>query len=658
MFLPQEMTSIELVVPEQDLVAATRILAGRGVFHQAETGFTGGEAGAAGAPSWQEKAAAYTALERQILSAVQLLGVEEGRAPAAEELPMVDVEEVRPMVERISREARASDEQLERGRKRLDQLNAYLRQMEPIAGIDLDISVLQKSRYIHSILGVIPAVNLERLKTSLTRIPFVALPLRQDGRNAVIWLAGSKQNADTLDRAARSAYLNPLDLPNVHEGSPAEIIDSLNTAIGREQAHRKEEEAERTLLRRSREEQLQSLLWRVRASRMLAEAMARYGRLRYTYLIVGWVPSVRWPALAQQLRRVSRDILIDSRRGLRRAANEDIPVSLNHGGALRPFQQLVTMFARPRYGELDPTLLMAVTFPLLFGAMFGDVGHGLELLLIGLLLRSGRVKALRGLAGLGGLIAICGAAGCLFGFLYGSVFGLENVLPALWIRPIDNILQILYISIGAGVVLLSAGFLLNIFNAALVRDWSRLLFDRNGLAGLALYWSLLGLAAAFLMGTPPFSPLVPGAIAVVSGLAVTFSEILKRLADGVRPLIEGGIATYSIQTFFEMFDTLIAMLSNSLSYVRVGAFAVAHAGLSSVFFILAALVSPGHGAGWWIVVAIGNLFIVGFEGLIVGIQTMRLEYYELFSKFFLGGGKRFAPLTLLPAAEEGRAGPR
>ncbi len=131
-----------------------------------------------------------------------------------------------------------------------------------------------------------------------------------------------------------------------------------------------------------------------------------------------------------------------------------------------------------------------------------------------------------------------------------------------------------------------------------------------------------------------------------------FSEVLIHLVEGERPLIEGGLGTYAIQAPMEWFEAVISFLSNSLSYVRIGAFAIAHGVLSSVFFILAALVSPSHGVGYWIVVAIGNVFIVGFEGLIVGIQTMRLEYYEFFSKFFTGGGMRFEPLTLGPTKEE------
>jgi V/A-type H+/Na+-transporting ATPase subunit I len=128
---------------------------------------------------------------------------------------------------------------------------------------------------------------------------------------------------------------------------------------------------------------------------------------------------------------------------------------------------------------------------------------------------------------------------------------------------------------------------------------------------------------------------------------IMFSGVLMRLVEGERPLIEGGLGTYAIQAPMELFETVISFLSNSLSYVRVGAFAIAHVVLSSVVFLLADMLSPGHGIGYWMVVFFGNIGIVLYEGLIVGIQAMRLSYYEFFSKFFTGGGIRFEPLSLM-----------
>ncbi|MGD8517641.1 MAG: V-type ATPase 116kDa subunit family protein [Anaerolineae bacterium] len=646
------MTEVDLIVPEKDLLAVTGVLAGQGTFHQVDAGYLSSKTGPDPAGSWSERAAAYTALERRILATMKALDVEEGPPLLAERASMIEVEVARPLVEQIEQEVGKASEQLADVQKRLERLVSYVHQLEPIAGIALDVGALRHPRYLFSMLGVIPVANRERLQTSLARIPFVLLTLRQDGQKAVVWLVGTQRNADILDRAARSAYLNPLDLPDIHQGTPSEVISSLHTAIERARQHIADQKAAMTQLHEAHQRQLQALLWHVRTSRMLADAIAHYGRLRYTYLIVGWVPSSDLAVLSQRLKQASSEALIEANPSRRGGAKSNVPVALHNPGVLGAFQQLVTTYARPRYEEVDPTWLIALTFPLLFGAMFGDVGHGLVLALLGGLVASRRVRALRRLASLGTIIVVCGLAATLFGFLYGSVFGVENVLPALWIQPMDNIMQILTMSIGTGVILLSVGFLLGILNAWRTRDWGRLLFDHNGVAGFVLYWSLIGLVAGTLVGGFPIPPLVFVLPAVGAGLAVMFSEVLEHLVERRRPLTDDGLGTYAVQAVFELFETLISFLSNSLSYVRVGAFAVAHGGLSAVVFILAEMAGPGHGVGYWVVVAVGNVFIVGFEGLIVGIQTMRLEYYEFFSKFFTGGGVRFEPLTLPPTSDK------
>jgi V/A-type H+-transporting ATPase subunit I len=646
MFYPQQMTELELVVPERDAPLVTSLLAGQGVFHQLDASGLGTETDLDSADSWRGRANAYAVLERQIVGLMQKLGVDEGLPPAARQVSMVEAEAVRTAVEQLEQATQAVIGDLAGAHDKLEQLERYLHQLEPLAGIDVDISALRQPRHMFSTLGLIPVDKLERLHESLARIPFVLLTLRQDGRMAVVWLAGTRRDADILERAARSAYLNPLNLPEAYRGTPSQVIEALHTGIKRAQQHIAEQKDAVAGLQQTHQQQLQTLLWRVRASRVLADATARFGKLHYTYLVTGWVPSSRLASLIQQLKQASADILIQTNPFQRDSAERSVPVALNNPGILQAFQRLVTMYGQPRYEEMDPTWLVALTFPLLFGAMFGDVGHGLVLAALGGLLASRKVQALRALSSLGPIITTCGLVAAAFGLLYGSLFGLEGVLPALWIRPMENIMQILITAVGAGVVLLSLGFVIGILNAWAARDWGRLLFSPNGLAGLGLYWSLLGLVASLAVKGFPIPPQLWGVCATASGLAVMLSEILSHLVQGHRPLVEGSLGTFIIQAVFELLETLISLLSNSLSYVRVGAFAVAHGGLSAVVFILAGMASPAHGPGYWVVVALGSLFIIGFEGLIVGIQTLRLEYYEFFTKFFTGGGLRYAPLTL------------
>jgi V/A-type H+-transporting ATPase subunit I len=643
MFFPEQMTEVELVLPAEKAVAVTGVLAEAGVFHQIDSSYVSTEVELEAADGWQQRASAFSALERRLLSIMELLGVEEGTPLPVDMSTVTDAEAA---IDQLEKRVQAVTGDLAKERERMELLQSYIRQLEPIRQVEAPVNVLGEAEYVFSMLGVIPVDNLERLQMSLGHIPFTLLTLWKDNRRAVVLLAGLQQHADILDRAARSAYLNALSLPEEYQGTPQEIIGRLRSEIG--QVHQKmvERKGKTAKLREEYQGQLQALLWRVRTGRMLAGALARFGKLRYTYLTVGWVPTSRLTTLVGQLKRVSKDILIETSLAKRGRADLDVPVSLKNPGILRAFQQLVTTYGRPRYEEIDPTLFIAITFPILFGAMFGDVGHGFVLALLGGLVASRKIRALRSMAALGTVVAICGLSAMVFGFLYGSVFGLEQTLPALWLRPMENIMQILLVAIAIGVVLLSVGFLTGILNAWVARDWSRLLFEHNGIAGLLLYWSLLGLAAGLLLPGFPIPNGVFIALAAVSGLAVTFSVPLGRLVEGRRPLIDGGVVTYAVQIFFEMFETLIGLVSNSLSYVRVGAFAVAHVGLSAVIFILASLVSPGRGVGYWVTLVLGNVFIIGFEGMIVGIQTLRLEYYEFFSKFFTGGGMRYQPLVM------------
>ncbi|MBI5842145.1 MAG: hypothetical protein HZB19_18825 [Chloroflexi bacterium] len=653
MFFPKEMTELELIIPAKDLLAVTRVLSGHGVFHQTDSNYPG-----AGPNTWPEKAAAYASLERRIQLVMQALSVDEGQPPRSDYDAMVEVETVRPAVEQIEDEVKKITDQLAGERKRLEQLESALHHLEPVEEVNLDVSQLRHSRYLFSMLGQIPTANVDRLQTSLARVPYVFLTLRSDAQKPVVWLAGTQSNADVLERAARSAYLNPLALPEGYRGTPAQIIKTLHGEI--DDAHRKIAELQVSLekLAESRQQKLRGLLWQVHTSRVLADAIVRFGQLRYTYVITGWVPTDDLENLAQHLKSASKEILIETLPTKRSGHNSNVPVALQQSKFLKPFQMLVNTYARPRYGELDPTLLIAITFPILFGAMFGDIGQGLVLALLGWLMAGKKVKALSSMSSLGGLIAICGLLATFFGFLYGSIFGFEDArifgieLKPLWISPIHHILDILMVAVAAGVVLLIIGFLVGIFNYVMSQNWGHLLFGHNGIAGFLLYLSLIGFGVS-AFGLLPVSSTIFVVLAIVSALAVMFSEVLIHLVEGHRPLIDGGFGTYLIQAGVELFEVVISFLSNTLSYVRVGAFAVAHGGLSAAIFILAELAAGGLGAfGYWLVVIIGNLFIVGFEGLIVGIQTMRLSYYEFFGKFFTGGGMRFEPLALTPAKEE------
>jgi V/A-type H+-transporting ATPase subunit I len=663
MFFPREMTEVELIIPAKDLVGVTKVLSGQGVFHQVDSAYLGVES--LGPNTWQEKAANYSALERRIQSIMLALNLAEEQHNSSDFNSIVELKDVQPAVDRIENDVKGTSDQLNAEKKRLEMLESQLRQIEPISHINFEVGALKNSTLMHSILGVMPTAQSSRLETSLARVPHVFFELKKDSQKSVVWLLGPKSNFDVLERAAKSAYINPLTLPEEFSGTPEEITAQTRTAI--EDSKQKIFAAESQLgkLSGTHNKELQKLWWEVHVSRLMADAIARFGQLRHTYVVVGWVPTDAVQSLTERLKQASKETIIETTSTERSGHHSNVPIALLNNKWLRPIQDLVITYGRPSYGELDPTLLVALTFPILYGAMFGDLGQGLILMLVGVLAHN--KIFMKGLQSLGLLLVYCGFFATIFGALYGSIFGFEGHLieeylhfhfEPMWFSPLENILTILGLAIDAGIVILLFSYLLSLFNTIRARDWAHLWFGHTGIVAISFYLCFLTVLNG-LLGTTPIAPKIAAAISQlplpftiltpIFALGVMFNGLFRNMAEGHRPYVEGGIGMFLVTSFMDLFESVISMLSNTLSFVRVGAFAVAHGGLSLAFFSLA---GEEPTIGFWITLLIGNIFIVGFEGLIVYIQTMRLHYYEILGKFFHGGGARFEPLRLNPSQEE------
>lgn len=323
------------------------------------------------------------------------------------------------------------------------------------------------------------------------------------------------------------------------------------------------------------------------------------------------------------------------------------PTLLKNSWFARPFEMFVEMYSLPSYDDFDPTLFLAVTYCLLFGIMFGDMGQGLVLLIIGLLLeKKGKIF---------GIIGRVGITSTIFGFLFGSVFGFEDVLNPIHqnlfnvreklINVMDSS-STMVLLIGAliiGAVLIVCSQVLNIWNNSRHRKWGEVLFGANGVAGFVFYLYILAAAAGFLTGgsTPLFSPVCIAVFAGIPLLCFLMQEPLNNLVmhKPVKP--KEGWGGYIMQSIFEVIEVLLSFMTNSMSYLRVGGFVLSHAGMMLVVMTLMEM--TGHAGP--VVLIFGNIFVMCLEGLVVGIQALRLEYYEMFSRYYNGGGRKYQALT-------------
>ena len=348
--------------------------------------------------------------------------------------------------------------------------------------------------------------------------------------------------------------------------------------------------------------------------------------------VAGWTPADAVPALAERLASVEGAVVV-----LPRPRGVEVPSMLRGGGVRGPLGSLVETYGPVPYQDVDPTPLAAGTFMLMFGMMFGDVGHGALLLVIAVALALW--PPLARLRRAWPFAAGAGLAGMVFGVLYGEFFGPTGLLPALWLRPMEQPVALMAVAVCLGAVLLAGAHALGTVNRVREAGWKTAVYAPSGIAGILLLAGLALVAAGWYAGLVPL--VVAGAGLALLGMLLIFLGFTS----------EGG----AFVALVELFDTVLGLGSNVASFTRLAAFGLTHAALGLVVWQGTRALWP-HGAagaaGAVAVFVVGNLLAFALEGLVVAIQALRLEYYELFSRVFQSQGRPFRPWRLPVRTEE------
>lgn len=362
------------------------------------------------------------------------------------------------------------------------------------------------------------------------------------------------------------------------------------------------------------------------------------------FVLNAWIRAKDYKKLEMRIADVTDKYVMMARKPDEIGDEVKPPTMLNNNWFSKPFELIVKLYGLPSYQEIDPTPFLSITFCLMFGIMFGDIGQGFVYFLAGLLLAKKIPEA-------SGVLTRLGLSSMIFGVVYGSIFGLEDIE---WLKNIalvhggplntNNIMPILIAGVAFGVAVLTVSFLLGIINALRRHDIESAFFGKNGIAGYIFFMGLICTVLA-IMNVIPVSFIVPVLMMIVMLVIMVFKEPITHLIEGVRPLISGDKGSYYIESGFEGVETILSTLSNSISFIRVGAFALNHAGLFMAFKVMAEMVPSGIPE--FIILLLGNILILVLEGLVVFIQGLRLQYYEMFSKYFGGDGIAYEPIKIV-----------
>ena len=523
----------------------------------------------------------------------------------------------------------------------LEQLEAAKVYIEALASLNMKPRELSDTQFALARFGRLSADNFTRLEETTLDAPLLSVELSRARDNVwilVFTVPGYKEGAGKI-----------LDAVYFREYSLTEITDRLSgeDPLGqvergiefRKRSIKGLEDAASNILNEKREE-FEKLYSKLYSMQRVYDLCKGRGEIGGMYVLSGWIPEDTYEQIRDSIEKDAprTAITVEQVKNIA-ASGVRIPTMLRNNKIVRAFQDIVGLYSIPSYGEVDPSPFVAITFILFFGFMFGDAGHGVLLWLAAAYLEHRRIFN----KSLAYVMKCASCSSIVFGLLYGSFMGMEYERYALWLSPMKDTGTLFAVAIIFGVVMISAGMILNMVIRYRERDFGRLLFDGQGLAGLFVYWGAVTAIYISISGTRIPFPVAYLWYAIATVLILTlFRDTLARTL--LRQHVESEARALQV---FEVLNNLMNYFTNTASFVRLAAFALNHVALSFAVLLISSMM--GNLPGGFILKALmyilGNIFIVGLEGLIVFIQVLRLEYYEFFGKFYRGGGHVFRPVT-------------
>ena len=521
--------------------------------------------------------------------------------------------------------------------------------LKPFSALKVDVHKALQYQYMQVRFGRISLDYYRRLEKYLA-----------DSLNAIFLEAGKDKgfvygcyiaaNADIAkaDNTFRALHFERIDVTDAYIGTPKEACEKLDQDIEAVQKDIDADEDKITALMKRNaakllgaRKRLQELADNFDIRKLAARVTSEDERDEF-YILCGWMSEKDVDALLAETQDDDKvSIMVEDERD---QYFSNHPTKLENPKVFKPFEMFIKMYGLPAHDRDGPDHVRGTDLYIYIRSHVRRSRPGLLPLCNWRNPVSDKEES-----NLAGIISIAGIFSMFFGFMFGSVFGFEDIIEARWLRPVSAMTNLPFIgqlntvfvvAIAFGMALNILVMIFNIINSAKAHDKENMLFSTNGVAGLVFYGFLVLTVVLYMTGHK-----TPGNVMLVIFLGIpvllfVFKEPLGNLVEKRHKKMEGGKVMFFVQAFFELFETMLSYFSNTISYVRIGAFAVSHAAMMEVVLMLS---GASAGSTNWIIFVIGNIIVCGLEGLVVGIQVLRLEYYEMFSRFYKGTGREFKP---------------
>lgn len=559
----------------------------------------------------------------------------------------ITAEDLQSLIEKLEQEVSESVTNINRMSSSLSSLDEEVSDLQELRRIllilerfDLNPKTLEEMRFIYTVVGTVSSRNVNRLeKVFSTRSGFLYnRPLSEE--TAFLFVATPSKYREETEEILKTYHAEVFKTPKRISGGLSEARREVDDRLGRLLEQQKDLEDSLEKVAETDRDRLLGL--REAAQDILKALRFKLDSFETDRLVTvkGYVPRKQVDRLREELgRKLGGRLLVSEGE----VPSEGLPTSIHNPFMIRPFEALTRLYGLPCYREIDPTPFLAVTFPLIFGLMFGDAGHGLLLLIAGVTIGMS-FKRRESFHDFGWILAACGVGAVFAGLLFGEFFGRRLFTP-LWFDPFEDVRRLLTFSLFVGIVQIMSGFILDFVNSVLkeelvdafVTSLPKLLFYIGSIHLVLTYGLDFGL---WLRGPILFS-LTPLLLLILGKPILTIS--LRTLGCSVEI---PDARVYLPERLFESGDLVTRLLSNTMSYARILALLIAHWALLRVTYVISdmALPIPVFGAVLaTIIMVTGNIFVLAFEGLIVFIHTLRLHFYEWFSKFYQDRGLEFQP---------------